>query len=487
MKFNLEPTSSVTTRPAGRSTLLLALLLTGCVPSSVSPPAPIQPNSSRAWESSTSTAPEAAVFRTWQEYLRSKPGGLAVNARTPSPLWVPDEQAKWPIYDLAGFYVPDGTIPEVIAVRPASPAKSPKSPKSPEYEIVIRFFVPDSTGAPRPSRIALTLSVYAAQESGRWLLANSLPRRTRTWYSETIGQITYFIEPGLAFNRSRARRAVAFVDSLAAAFEVPRLGPVDYYVTATVDGALHALGVDYPSTFGPGGGFAKPVNRQVFAAVPLWGEEYRHELAHLVLLPLLQGRTMTIVASEGLATWLGGTAGMTLRQATQSLRQHLTEHPAVTLDSALTPGGMPQAQAYAAGAVLCELLFRQGGTVALKQFLAAGPGPSQLRTALERLLQRPWDRILVDWRQAVDRLGGATAPPPNSDLSCSQNSRGESTRSGALLPNWCRSSSPVTSTSAVGAGASQVALATPVRREELAHAITGGQPSHNFLAARSSA
>ncbi len=29
-------------------------------------------------------------------------------------------------------------------------------------------------------------------------------------------------------------------------------------------------------------------------------------------------------------------------------------------------------------------------------------------------------------------------------------------------------------------GQSQVALATPVTREELTHAKTGGQPSHNF-------
>jgi hypothetical protein len=125
---------------------------------------------------------------------------------------------------------------------------------------------------------------------------------------------------------------------------------------------------------------------------------------------------MTVIASEGLATWLGGTAGMDLQQVAQSLRQYLTEHPAVTLDTALTEGGMPQAHTYAAGAVLCELLFRHGETVALKQFLLAGPGRSQLRTALEGLLQRSWDRILVDWREAVDRMAGEPAPPPSPRL-----------------------------------------------------------------------
>lgn len=390
-----------------RSLLLLAVLVGACLHERQSVPAgSAQSSSLPAWQDSTSTTPEAAIYRTWQEYIRSKGGRLAVNAGTPSPLWAADEQAKWPMYDLAGFYVPDGSISEVASIRPA------KHGKSVEYEVVTRFLVSDSTG----TRPALTMAVYAVQVGNQWLLANALPRRTRSWNSERVGQITYFIEPGLRFDRSRAQRAVAFVDSLAVAFEVPRLGPIDYYVTATVDGSLHALGVDYPRTFGPGGGFAKPVNRQLFAAVPLWGEDYRHELTHLVLLPLVQGRSMTVIASEGIATWLGGTAGMDLSQATQGLRSYLSAHPAVSLDSALALGGLPQTQTYVAGAVLCDVIFRHGGAAALKQFLRMGPGPVQLRAGLQELLQRSWDRIQADWRDALDRMAGAVHTLPNPRL-----------------------------------------------------------------------
>jgi len=387
------------------SSVLLAVLVGACFHERQPvPAASAQSASLPVWQDSTSMTPEAAIYRRWQEYIRSKRGGLAVNASTPSPLWAADEQAKWPMYDLAGFYVPDGSVSEVVSIHPAEHTRSS------EYEVVTRFLLSGSTGTPRT---VLTMAVYAVQLGNQWRFANALPRRTRSWYSERIGQITYFIEPGLRFDRSKARRAVAFVDSLAVAFEVPPLGPVDYYVTATVDGALHALGVDYPTTFGPGGGFAKPVNRQVFAAVPHWGEEYRHELAHLVLLPLVQGRSVTIIASEGIATWLGGTAGMDRARAAQGLRSYLSAHPTVSLDSALTLGGLPQTQTYVAGAVLCELVFRQGGTAALKQFLRMGPGPVQLRAGLLELLQRPWDRIQADWRDALEHMAGAKAPSPN--------------------------------------------------------------------------
>jgi hypothetical protein len=58
-------------------------------------------------------------------------------------------------------------------------------------------------------------------DEGQWVLANALPRKTAAWRREEVGQITYFVEPGLVFNRQKAQRAVAFSDSLAAAFGIP--------------------------------------------------------------------------------------------------------------------------------------------------------------------------------------------------------------------------------------------------------------------------
>lgn len=237
--------SSIRASP-DRAVLLVGwLVLTGCAPTLSAAPIPaVQPGAARDWADPNSKAPKAVVFRVWQEYIRSKEGRLALNAGAPSSYWVAEEQANWPMYDLAGFYVPEGTTPEVITIRPAASADAP------EYEIVTRFTVEDSVT--HAQRTVLTVAVSAVLRGDRWLLANVLPRRTKSWHSETVGQITYFVEPGLDFKKSRANRAVAFVDSLAAAFDVTRLGPLDYYVTSTVDAALQALGVEYPTTFGQG-------------------------------------------------------------------------------------------------------------------------------------------------------------------------------------------------------------------------------------------
>lgn len=356
-----------------------------------------------AWLDPTSTRPEAQVYRAWRDYFDAKGRDLRKGAGTPSSLWVADEQAKWPMYDLAGFYVPEGAVPEVASIRPL-----PGSEAS-DYEIAVNFFSAPSGGSRAKRAIALTATWRVKRQAGRWLVANVLPERTRLWHTETVGQITYYVEPGLAFDRTRALQAVGFVDSLADAFGVPHLGRLDYYVTATVDAALKAIGVEYPSHFGPGGGFAKPVNQQLFAAVPAWGENYRHELTHLVLRPLLKGPTMTVLASEGIATWYGGSSGAGLPATIGHLRDYLAKHPGITLDSVMASRGIPQLEIYASGAVLCDMLFRRGGVTDLKAFLAAGPGTEQLRAALIQMLGQPWEGIVADWRKAIDRM----ARPPS--------------------------------------------------------------------------
>ena len=94
------------------------------------------------------------------------------------------------------------------------------------------------------------MTVYVMREGGEWMLANALVPNTRGWRRDTVGALK----------------------------------------------------------FGATGGLAQPVNRQLFSGIPALGEEYRHELAHLVLAPLMTSSTWCVV-SEGVATWLGGTTG----------------------------------------------------------------------------------------------------------------------------------------------------------------------------------
>ncbi len=340
----------------------------------------------------------AAISRLWAAYLSSKGGRFAANAGTPSALWLAAEQARWSMYDLAGFYLPDDAVPSVLRIRPVSPGARDA------FEIVTRFLLPGARSADSGSSPAFTTTVDAVRDHGEWLLGNALPRKTARWRRETVGPITYVVQPSLAFDRARARRAAAFVDSLAGAFGLSRLVSLDYYVTSSVDTALSILGIEASETYGTHGGFSKPVNHQLFSGDPALGENYRHELTHVTLLPLVQRSGTTLLASEGVATWLGGTEGTDFHGAVRNLARYLAAHPRVTLDSLVDTREVPQSVTYSAGAVLCEMLSEAGGVAAIKSFLIGG-GASDVRVVLVRLLGRPWPAIVADWRTAVDRLG----------------------------------------------------------------------------------
>lgn len=341
---------------------------------------------------------ELTVRQIWDEYLASKNGQFAAKAGTPSSLWSATEQAQWRMYDLAGFYLPDQAVPEVLRVTRVDPAVDSA------YQIVTQFWSQGPTLRDSSTKPVLTMSVFARREGDRWVLANALPFLTATWARETRGRISYRMAPTLSFNADKALRAAAFVDSLATAFGVPAPDRIDYYVTESVDQALEILGVVVPERYGPAGGFSKPVNGQVFAGIPDLGENYRHELAHVVLLPVLRGSGTSLLASEGVPTWLGGTAGRDFRASVRQLDSVLRAQPHLTLDAIVDSAGVASEIRNTAGGVLAQMLNDTGGAQAVREYLRAGPGSAAIRAALERLLKRPWSMIVADWRRTVSRL-----------------------------------------------------------------------------------
>lgn len=312
-------------------------------------------------------ASEQAVRQVWDEYLASKRGQFAVNAGKPSPLWNASEQAQWPMYDLAGFYLPDPAIPKVLSVTPVNAAVDSA------YQIVTRFWPEGTTTRDSATKSALTMTVYARREDRRWVLANALPFRTNTWVRETRGRVTYRVAPALRFDAKKAVRAAAFVV--------------------------------IPERFGAAGGFSKPVNLQVFSGIPALGEEYRHEIAHVVLLPIIRGSSTSLLASEGVPTWFGGTAGRDFRGSVRHLDSLLRLQPQLNLDRLVDDMGVSSDGRNAAGAVLALMVHEAGGVDAVRQYLRT-PG-REIREVLGRLLQRPWPSIVEDWRRRVDQIAAA--------------------------------------------------------------------------------
>lgn len=340
------------------------------------------------------------ALQVWERYLASKWGRWSMAAGTPSELWIESEQQRWPIYDLAAFYLLDNAVPTIRAIDRVSDS----SPDA--FRITTGFRSPESDTTPPTWWTDMTVTVFVVRDGRQWRLSNALLHNTRAWRRDTVGPITYVYAEDYPYHRARAERAVAFTDSLARAFGVPPIAPLTYFLLPDIDAVYQIMGLESRLKFGATGGAAQPVNRQLFSGIPALGEEYRHELAHLVLAPLLT-QDSWYFASEGVPTWIGGTGGADFPTATRALAKILSARPALTLDSVVMRS-YPAAIAYPAGAVLTDMIFERGGTEAVKAWLRAGPRLNDVKQTVERLLNRPWPEIVRAWRERVLRV----APPP---------------------------------------------------------------------------
>jgi hypothetical protein len=336
-----------------------------------------------AWSDIAWHAAVPEIYRAWRDYLLADP-----HLQSPTRLWSAREQRAWPAYDLTAGIAYKGMPATVLDIRPVEPGRLD--------EYVVKTLFAQASGEARTVRPVALTRVYALRGDGRWVFANALPRMTREWQRETVGPVTYVIEPGRRFDRRRAQRAVAFADSLAQSLGVPPLEDVTYYVARSPESLHRAMGIDW--TFGAQGhGYALPSNQLILSGDATFGEENRHELAHYVLMPILAERRTHGIVNEGIATWLGGSVGRTFPELHAEYAAYLRDHPDITLD-AILDGDAPDRGWYPAGAVLVMLVHERGGIAAVRELLTSGRSHDELRSATARLLDMPWSEVTNRWR-----------------------------------------------------------------------------------------
>ena len=340
----------------------------------------------------TSKAPEDEIMRLWRGYLADHP-----ESTHPSRFWSTVEQATFADFDILRTFVFQG-FPQYTVVQ-LSPAQGVDS------TYVLRTLV-SSVDSARDVRPLALFRVYAVRENGRWVLANALPRETRTWHRELLGRVAFVFPPQHAFDRVAARSTAKFVDSLAKAFQLPPPKEIQYFFTDNVTETYRAAGLEFFPT-GPDtlGGRAQIANRLVLVGASSAGEAYRHEVAHIVLGPLVSAQTHRLVG-EGLATWTGGSGGLDYRHLLPGLRRYLTEHPHASLASVLTDPPTREGSldvGYDGAAVLCEMVFEKGGVAAVRRLANAGQSPEEVLSVAESILGLDRLRLETEWRAQVLR------------------------------------------------------------------------------------
>lgn len=340
----------------------------------------------------TAREPNHEIFELWRTYLSSRPDSVR-----PTSLWSRAEQEHWPHFDILRPYVYQGFSKfTVVDLAPAVGLDS---------TYVIRTLVATVSDSVQDVRPLTLYRVYAVREQGRWVLANALPRLTRDWNRETIGRITFVFPRTRAFDRARAQRAAAFVDSLARAFEVRPPAAIRYYFTDDLRETLRVAGLEFfPLGADTVGGRANVPNQLVFIGSSSNGEGYRHELAHVVLAPFLAPFKAAGLVQEGLMTWTGGSAGLEFEELIPALKRYLDAHPDLTLESIMTNPPLREGTldvGYDGLAVLCEMVHRAGGLAAIRALANAGAEPRLVLSTAAQLLNVSPAEVDALWRSRI--------------------------------------------------------------------------------------
>jgi len=341
----------------------------------------------------TVTAPRHQIFALWRAYLSDRP-----DSAHPNRSWAPSEQRRWPAVDLTAPAV--FQYPEWAADSKVTLVELDRATPNDSTMYVLRTLyarVPDSTDASIQPRVLQR--VYAVRESGRWVLANALPRLTADWPRTTVGPITFIYWPEHRFDRVRAERSARFVDSLARAFGVTLARPIMYVMAPSPDELARITGLDFALPFS---GRTYPEDALVTSGLPTAGEWYPHELAHLVFRSL-QPTAPSRFLSEGAATWVGGSRGRDYPALVRELRDVLRVRPSLTLDSIVAPHGWVDSVSYTAGAVLFQIAYDHGGNAAVRALLATPAGPDdRIFDALARYTGLRRAELNTEWRHRVE-------------------------------------------------------------------------------------
>jgi hypothetical protein len=337
----------------------------------------------------TARSPNREIFALYQHYLAHR-----LDTIRPNPDWSAAEQRRWPVFDLLSGYVQGLTNFTVVRLAPAVGFDS---------TYVIRVLISDVDDTSRIVRPQALYRVYAVREAGRWVLANALPRMTRTWNHATIGPITFFYPPTRPFTRSRAAATSRFLDSLARAFDLP-VPKTDYYFTDDLSETMRALGLEFFPQGDTVGGVSNGFDHLVFVGSSGAGESYRHEVSHVVLQPLISQYHPAWRVMEGLMTWTGGSVGQDFRDLLPALATYLARHSELTLDTVLVNPPLREGSldvGYDGAAALCAMVFEKGGVAAVRELLSAGNNPAASLTSAARILAVPRSGLDSLWRSRI--------------------------------------------------------------------------------------
>lgn len=334
------------------------------------------------------------VVRFWRDYLAIRHDALQRRGH-----WIPDS---------AGGGIDMDPVPVVapylLSARPQLVDALPAQAGNPARWILRTIYATGGT-AMQPALLGFEQNlIVGVRDTGgawSWKLEDPAVNETARWPRHRVGRFVYVVHPSITFNASKAQATARWVDSLLVRFELDRRELITYYQVPDLQAGFRISGFEWLLSADRVGGRASNAPDVVIAADPRYGEAYRHEIAHVLLAPLVSGRSRFVV--EGVAYWLGGARGSDFIGMMQSSSTFLIRNPDLTFDQILSNDAADGAASLKlpVAASFFELIHRRGGDRAVREVIRKLGSAEPTVERLADVMGVSSSELITQWRQLL--------------------------------------------------------------------------------------
>ncbi len=269
------------------------------------------------------------------------------------------------------------------------------------YKITTQFYYPRNDTL----MTLCIMNIYAKRENGKFKLYNARNIiLKKDWATQTVGYLKYYYPSNHKFDEARALKQNLFITNTLPELFGCTPDTVNYYFAET----RKQLDVLKGFEFNIGGsGTEKPSGKTIGNSVYTTGtdEYYPHELVHVFINPIYPD--MHNWASEGIATYLGGSRGQSLQWHINRTGEYLNENPEIDLSNMLDLQTMDEYTdyRYVLGGAIIQLIHDKENCKGVKEFLSEATNDNKsYYAAIEKHLGWKQNEINKKFRKALKEM-----------------------------------------------------------------------------------
>uniref|UniRef100_UPI00404B7C8F hypothetical protein n=2 Tax=Flavobacterium sp. TaxID=239 RepID=UPI00404B7C8F len=234
--------------------------------------------------------------------------------------------------------------------------------------------------------VKVIFNFHVIKTKGKYLIRNILNRNIDNWIEKKYDKITYFYSKGRQIDYKKVEEFNSINRELADFFENE---PIEfkYFICESNNELLKIRGFDFEESMfftNQNGSETFPHDMLIFSGNN--SEINKHELVHLYT--YLKFKKRNSIIDEGIATFLGGSKGLSYKEHLAKMREHIIINKIDVFQKLFYNSyvlDFDTSLKYTLGAFLCDIALKKYKKEGLNQLLNSGKTNEELISTIETL------------------------------------------------------------------------------------------------------